>query len=151
MCPFVMGFQIPSMFPTKIGVIKGFQVCKCKNIYIYRRTPKSNIDAKKGLENVSPASNMASFWVSMLAFRKVRMLDMLPSLGETTFIISCSSSGWGGLRLSLQGSWMDRKYQGLWFELTPRVDETRVENFELFPNMYSSKVVFKGWPLAEWV
>ena len=36
----------------------------------YVTPPKSNIDTTNdGLENVSPASNMASFWVSLLDFR----------------------------------------------------------------------------------
>ncbi len=33
-----------------------------------------------GLENVSPASNMASFWVSMLVFSGVNLEDRIPNL-----------------------------------------------------------------------
>ena len=40
---------------------------------------KSNIDTKNdGLENVSPASNMASLWVSMLDFRGVGGWPKIP-------------------------------------------------------------------------
>ena len=45
--------------------------------------PKSNIDTKNdGFWNVSPASNMASFWVSMLGFRGVPSLKLTAKASE---------------------------------------------------------------------
>ena len=53
--------------PQRLERIFIFPNCLCMG---YVTLPKSNIDTTHdGLENVSPASNMASFWVSNLNFR----------------------------------------------------------------------------------